>query len=103
MVLFRSVRLIAGCSARSPTNGLFDASRRLGRILVLPHPHADPACVTEPVGGVADAGDLLLEPTSRALERTVTAVKFRRHGELRLARLGGAAGMIGAADLARTP
>jgi glucokinase len=40
---------------------------------------------------------------SLALERTVTAVKYRRHGELRLARLGGAAGMIGAADLARIP
>jgi glucokinase len=54
-------------------------------------------------GGVADAGDLLLEPASRALERSVTAAKYRRHGDLRLARLGGAAGMIGAADLARTP
>jgi glucokinase len=54
-------------------------------------------------GGVADAGDLLLEPARRALERSVTAAKFRRHGDLRLARLGGAAGMIGAADLARTP
>jgi glucokinase len=53
-------------------------------------------------GGVADAGDLLLEPARRAMERSVTAAEFRRHGELRLARLGGAAGMIGAADLAKS-
>jgi glucokinase len=54
-------------------------------------------------GGVAAAGDLLLEPATAAFIRTLPAATHRKNAELRLATLGNRAGMIGAADLARTP
>jgi glucokinase len=53
-------------------------------------------------GGVADAGDLLLEPVRRAFEEHLPAREHRRTAELRLAALGNEAGIIGAADLARS-
>jgi glucokinase len=53
-------------------------------------------------GGVADAGDLLLEPVRRAFEEHLPAREHRKIAELRLAALGNEAGIIGAADLART-
>jgi glucokinase len=53
-------------------------------------------------GGVADAGDLLLDPVRRAFEEHLPAREHRRIAELRLAALGNEAGIIGAADLART-
>ena len=53
-------------------------------------------------GGVADAGDLLLEPVRRAFEEHLPAREHRRIAELRLAALGNEAGIIGAADLARS-
>jgi glucokinase len=54
-------------------------------------------------GGVAEAGDLLVKPAQRSYEHHVTGARFRPHAEIRIATLGGAAGMIGAGDLARTP
>jgi len=54
-------------------------------------------------GGVAAAGDLLLEPATSAFIRTLPAAVHRRNADLRLATLGNRAGMIGAADLARVP
>lgn len=53
-------------------------------------------------GGVADAGDLLLDPVRRAFEEHLPAREHRKIAELRLAALGTEAGIIGAADLARS-
>ena len=53
-------------------------------------------------GGVADAGDLLLAPARAAFEARLTGGTHRPHAEIRLALLGNEAGMVGAADLART-
>lgn len=54
-------------------------------------------------GGVSEAGDLLIEPARRAYEQHVTGARFRPHAAIDIAKLGGAAGIIGAGDLARTP
>ncbi len=53
-------------------------------------------------GGVADAGDLLLAPVRQAFESHLSAGDHRRVAELRPAALGTEAGIIGAADLARS-
>ncbi len=53
-------------------------------------------------GGVAAAGDLLLGPVVDAFESHLPARSHRPQAEVRLAALGNAAGIIGAADLART-
>jgi glucokinase len=53
-------------------------------------------------GGVSTAGDLLLEPAREAFGRTLSARGHRPAVELRRAELGNEAGMVGAADLART-
>ncbi len=53
-------------------------------------------------GGVAAAGDLLLDPVVAAFETHLPARSHRPQAEVRLAALGNAAGIIGAADLART-
>lgn len=53
-------------------------------------------------GGVADAGDLLLDPVRKAVDDNLPAADNRPHLEVRLATLGNEAGMIGAADLARS-
>jgi glucokinase len=60
----------------------------------------DPA-VTVIGGGVSAAGDLLLEPARAAFLGEVIARDHRPVQDLRLARLGNRAGIIGAADLAR--
>jgi glucokinase len=52
-------------------------------------------------GGVADAGDLLLEPARRRFAQALTGGHNRPHAEVRHAALGNFAGMVGAADLAR--
>ena len=52
-------------------------------------------------GGVSAAGDLLLEPLRAAFEGELTGRGHRPVAEIRQARLGNSAGMIGAADLAR--
>jgi glucokinase len=53
-------------------------------------------------GGVAGAGDLLLGPVVDSFETHLPARSHRPQAEVRLAALGNAAGIIGAADLART-
>jgi len=60
----------------------------------------DPAVVALG-GGVSEAGDLLLEPLREAFERHLPGREHRPLAEIRRATLGNAAGMIGAADLAR--
>ncbi len=52
-------------------------------------------------GGVADAGDLLLDPARRTFERVLSGAGNRPRPDVRLAELGNDAGMVGAADLAR--
>jgi glucokinase len=53
-------------------------------------------------GGVGAAGDLLLGPVIDAFELHLPARAHRPGAEIRLAALGNEAGIIGAADLART-
>jgi glucokinase len=52
-------------------------------------------------GGVADAGDLLLDPARRHFGQRLTGTGHRPRPEVRHASLGNWAGMVGAADLAR--
>ena len=52
-------------------------------------------------GGVSDAGDLLLAPAREAFGSALTGRGFRPAASIRLAALGPAAGLVGAADLAR--
>lgn len=53
-------------------------------------------------GGVGAAGDLLLDPTRASFRRNLTGRGHRPEAELRPAELGDRAGVIGAADLARS-
>lgn len=61
----------------------------------------DPA-VTVIGGGVGSAGALLLGPIRAAYAETITGRGYRPMQEIRPAQLGNRAGIIGAADLART-
>jgi glucokinase len=53
-------------------------------------------------GGVSDAGELLLDPAREAYSRRLTGGGYRPHAAIRQAALGNDAGIVGAADLART-
>ncbi len=53
-------------------------------------------------GGVSDAGDLLLGPATEEFRRRLTGRGFRPEPRIVRAHLGNQAGMIGAADLARS-
>lgn len=68
---------------------------------------ADLAAVLDPEafvigGGVSEAGDLLFVPTRASFLEHLSGRAFRVVPELRLAELGNDAGIVGAADLART-
>jgi glucokinase len=52
-------------------------------------------------GGVSDAGELLLGPAREAFKRSLSGRGFRPEAQIVRAQLGGNAGLIGAADLAR--
>jgi glucokinase len=52
-------------------------------------------------GGVSAAGEVLRGPAWRALLQHLTARGLRPHAELRIAKLGPEAGIVGAGDLAR--
>ncbi len=67
---------------------------------------ADLAAVLDPGvfvigGGVADAGDLLVDPAREAFAQRLTGTRHRPAADIRLADLGNDAGLVGAADLAR--
>jgi glucokinase len=79
---------------------LEDLGRWLGEGIASLAAVLDPAAVVVG-GGVADAGDLLLEPARSAFARNLTARGHRPQLEIRLASMGNEAGIIGAADLAR--
>lgn len=78
-----------------------EVGRWLGRGL------ADLAAVLDPGvfvigGGVADAGDLLLGPARESFAANLSGAAHRPHADVRLAALGNNAGLVGAADLARS-
>jgi len=52
-------------------------------------------------GGVSAGGELLREPALRAYRKHLTARGHRPTADVRMAELGGEAGIVGAADLAR--
>ncbi|MHB1063772.1 MAG: ROK family glucokinase [Georgenia sp.] len=67
---------------------------------------ADLAAIVDPEiavigGGVASAGDLLLEPAREGFRRQLSARGYRGELTIELAQLGNGAGVVGAADLAR--
>jgi glucokinase len=53
-------------------------------------------------GGVSAAGDLLLGPAREAFRRQLTGRGYRPEAAIVAAQLGNEAGLVGAADLART-
>lgn len=53
-------------------------------------------------GGVSDAGELLLAPARRTFAARLTGTGSRPHAVIRRAQLGNDAGLVGAADLARS-
>jgi glucokinase len=77
-----------------------ETSRWLGEGIATLAAILDPAIVAVG-GGVADAGDLLLRPACDAFRASLTGRRHRPELEIRIARLGNEAGLIGAADLAR--
>ncbi|NYH50885.1 MULTISPECIES: ROK family glucokinase [Nocardiopsis] len=67
---------------------------------------ADLAAILDPEcfvlgGGVSDAGAIILEPVRASFARHVPGRPNRRLADVRLAELGGEAGIVGAGDLAR--
>jgi glucokinase len=60
----------------------------------------DPGCFVIG-GGVSEAGELLLGPARAAFERALTGRGHRVGADVKLARFGADAGLLGAADLAR--
>jgi glucokinase len=68
---------------------------------------ADLAAILDPGafiigGGLSDAGDLLIEPIREAFGSVLTGRGHRVMADIRIAELGSSAGIVGAADLART-
>jgi glucokinase len=53
-------------------------------------------------GGVSDAGDLLLAPARESFRNALTGRGYRTEASIERAQLGAEAGLVGAADLART-
>jgi glucokinase len=52
-------------------------------------------------GGVSDEGELVLEPIRKSFRRWLVGGRYRPHARVVAAQLGGKAGLVGAADLAR--
>lgn len=52
-------------------------------------------------GGVSDEGELVLEPIRKSFRRWLVGGRYRPHAQVLAAQLGGKAGLVGAADLAR--
>jgi len=81
---------------------LEDLGRWLGEGIATLTAVLDPAVVVIG-GGVSAAGGLLLEPARSSFRAHLTGRSYRPELEIRAAKLGDTAGMIGAADLARHP
>jgi glucokinase len=80
---------------------LAELGRWLGEALAAFTAVLDPA-VFVIGGGVSDAGPLLLDPARDAYSANVTGKGHRPEAQIRVATLGNDAGIVGAADLART-
>ncbi|MDQ0944101.1 MULTISPECIES: ROK family glucokinase [unclassified Streptomyces] len=52
-------------------------------------------------GGLSDEGELVLDPIRKSFRRWLIGGRFRPHAQVVAAQLGGRAGLVGAADLAR--
>ncbi|MCH0541666.1 ROK family glucokinase [Streptomyces sp. MUM 203J] len=52
-------------------------------------------------GGVSDEGELVLDPIRKSFRRWLVGGSYRPHAQVLAAQLGGKAGLVGAADLAR--
>ena len=52
-------------------------------------------------GGVSDEGELVLDPIRKSFRRWLVGGQWRPHAQVLAAQLGGKAGLVGAADLAR--
>ncbi|WP_405678499.1 ROK family glucokinase [Streptomyces sp. NBC_01511] len=52
-------------------------------------------------GGVSDEGELVLDPIRKSFRRWLIGGAWRPHAQVLAAQLGGKAGLVGAADLAR--
>lgn len=52
-------------------------------------------------GGVSDAGDIVLGPVRKSFRRWLIGSQYRPRAQVLVAQLGGRAGLVGAADLAR--
>ncbi len=61
----------------------------------------DPGCIVVG-GGVSEAGELLLGPARASFEKALTGAGYRPRVEIARAPLGADAGIVGAADLARS-
>ncbi len=79
---------------------LADVGRWTGEAIASLVAILDPAVIAVG-GGVAEAGDLVMEPMSVAFSSHLTARAHRPVPELRRASLGTDAGIVGAADLSR--
>ncbi len=86
---------------RAAVEILEDAGRWLGIGLANLAAALDPGCFVIG-GGVSEAGELLLGPAREAYRRTLTGRGFRPEARIARTSLGVNAGMVGAADLART-
>lgn len=80
---------------------LADLGRQLGAAVATFVALLDPGVVVIG-GGVSDAGELLVGPARTSYEHELTGRGFRPAGSLVLAELGNDAGLVGAADLARS-
>lgn len=80
---------------------LADLGRQLGLAVASFVALLDPGVVVVG-GGVADAGDLLVGPAKHSYEHELTGRGFRPSASIVLAELGNDAGLVGAADLARS-
>jgi glucokinase len=92
-------------AARAGDQRAVDAFAKVGRWLG--RALADVASVLDPGmfvigGGVADAGELLLGPARESFRESLPGAPYRPLAEIRRALLGNDAGLVGAADLARS-
>jgi glucokinase len=88
-------------AARGGDPVAIDSFRELARWAV-----ADLASLFDPSafivgGGVSDEGELVLDPIRKSFRRWLVGSQYRPHAQVLAARLGGKAGLVGAADLAR--
>ncbi|WP_295625656.1 ROK family protein [uncultured Corynebacterium sp.] len=95
------VMLAAQTGDALATAAVADFADWLGRALALVADVFDPELIVIG-GGVAQAADQYLERSREVFSREITGAGYRPTARIEVARLGADAGIIGAADLART-